>query len=55
MIKNKTKYVANGCITFIEALIYEHRADELAVFQKLTQLCQARVDRLVSLDAMRNQ
>jgi hypothetical protein len=53
--KSKTNYVANGIMTFIEALIHEHHADELAVYRRVVRLSQAQVDRLEGLDAQRNK
>ena len=53
--KSKTNYVADGIITFITALIHEHKADELAVYKRVLKLCQRQVDRLESLDPHRNK
>lgn len=54
-MKNKTNYVANGCMTFINALINQHYADEIGVYQRLVTLCQAKVDRLEGLSPDRNR
>ena len=53
--KSKTNYVANGIMTFIDALILQHHADELAVYQRVLTLCQKQVDRLKGLDPSRNK
>ena len=42
-------------MTFIGALIHQHHADDLAVHKRLLRLIQAHVDRLESLDPMRNK
>ena len=55
MIKNKTNYVADGIMTFIDALIRQHFADEELVYKRVAQLCQAQHDRLVSLSPSRNR
>jgi hypothetical protein len=55
MIKDKTNYVANGIMTFMDALIREHFADEELVYKRVTELCQAQHDRLVSLSPSRNR
>ena len=55
MIKNKTNYVADGIMTFIDALIRQHFADEELVYKRVAQLCQALHDRLVSLSPSRNR
>ena len=54
-MKNKTNYVADGIVTFADALIGEHHADELAVYERLLTLCQSKVDRLVGMDRYRNR
>tara|TARA_R100001163_G_C5062242_1_gene199266 strand:- start:2122 stop:2292 length:171 start_codon:yes stop_codon:yes gene_type:complete len=53
--KSKTNYVANGIMTFIGAIIYEHKADELAVYRRVVRLAQAQADRLEGLDVQRNK
>lgn len=53
--KSKTNYVANGIMTFVEALIHEHQADELAVYRRVVRLAQAQADRLEGLDVQRNK
>ena len=52
--KSKTNYVAGGIMTFIDALILQHHADELGVYQRVSMLCQRQVDRLKGLDPDRN-
>lgn len=54
-MNNKTNYVADGCMTFINALINQHYADEIDVYQRLVALCQAKVDRLEGLSPDRNR
>ena len=55
MIKNKTNYVADGIVQFADALILQHHADELAVYERLLTLYQSKVDRLVGMDPYRNR
>ena len=55
MIKNKTNYVADGIVKFADALILQHYADELSVYERLLTLCQSKVDRLVGMDPKRNR
>ena len=55
MVKNKTNYVADGIMTFIDALIRQHHADEELVYQRVAELCQAQHDRLVALSPSRNR
>ena len=55
MVKNKTNYVADGIMKFIDALIRQHFADEELVYARVAQLCQAQHDRLVSLSPSRNR
>lgn len=52
---NKTNYVADGCMTFINALIAQHYAEEIDVYKRLVTLCQAKVDRLEGLSPDRNR
>lgn len=52
---NKTHDVADGCMTFINALINQHHADHLDVYRRLTALCQAQADRLEGLNPNRNR
>lgn len=51
----KTHYVADGCMTFINALINQHHANDLDVYRCLVDLCQAQADRLESLKPDRNR
>lgn len=55
MIKNKTNYVADGCMTFINALISQHHAVEVDVYRRLADLCQAQAERLEGLSPDRNK
>ena len=55
MIKDKTNYVASGIMTFIDALIRQHYANEELVYKRVAELCQAQHDRLVSLSPSRNR
>lgn len=55
MVKDKTNYVANGIMTFIDALIREHFADGTLVYKRVAELCQAQHDRLVALSPSRNR
>ena len=55
MIKNKTNYVADGIMKFIDALIRQHYANEELVYKRVAQLCQAQHDRLVALSPSRNR
>ena len=55
MIKNKTNYVADGIMTFIDALIRQHFANEELVYARVAQLCQAQYDRLVASSPSRNR
>ena len=55
MIKNKTNYVADGIMKFIDALIRQHYANEELVYERVAQLCQAQHDRLVALSPSRNR
>ena len=55
MIKNKTNYVADGIVKFADALILQHHANELSVYERLLTLCQSKVDRLVGMDPKRNR
>ena len=55
MMKNKTGYVADGCMTFIDSLIYQHHADELEVYEQLLVLIKSKTTLLKSLDPNRNR
>ena len=55
MVKDKTNYVANGIMKFIDALIRQHFADEMLVYGRVAQLCQAQHDRLVAACPSRNR
>ena len=55
IVKNKTNYVAEGSVTFIRSLINQHHADELDVFRRVAELCQAQADRLEGLNPDRNK
>jgi len=54
-MKDKTDNVAEGCMTFIRALINDHHADPLAVYERLTLLCSAETARIRNLDPLRNR
>ena len=54
-MQDKTIYVADGCITFIEALINQHHADPIRVFQRVADLCQQRANQIAASDPERNR
>ena len=54
-IKNPVNYVAEGCMTFIEALIYQHHVDQLSVYERLRLLLTQQITRLQALDPDRNK
>ena len=55
MIDIKTQEVSEGCMTFIHALIKQHYAAEIDVYQRLAALCQAEANRLMAIDPSRNK
>ena len=55
MIKNKTGYVAEGCMTFIDSLITQHHADELDVYKQLLVLVKSKVTLIEGNDPNRNR
>ena len=55
MMRNKTGYVADGCMTFIDSLITQHHADELEVYEQLLVLIKSKATLLKSLDPNRNR
>ena len=54
-MKDKTENVAEGCMTFINALVNDHHADRLAVYERLILLCSAEAARIRNLDPYRNR
>ena len=52
---NKTNYVANGIMTFIESLINQHHADEQAVYAKVKSLCNQKLNLIEGNDPTRNR
>lgn len=52
---NKTNYVANGIMTFIESLINQHHADEQAVYAKVKSLCNQKLNLIEGNDPDRNR
>ena len=55
MMRNKTGYVADGCMTFIDSLISQHHADGLEVYEQLLVLIKSKTTLLKSLDPNRNR
>ena len=55
MIKNKINYVADGCMTFIDSLTYQHHADELSVLKRVKELLTQQINRIEASDPLRNK
>ena len=55
MVKDKTNYVADGIMTFIDALIRQHFANEMLVYKRVAELCEAQYNRLVAMSPSRNR
>ena len=52
---NKTTYVANGIMTFIESLINQHHADQQAVYAKVKSLCNEKLNLIEGNNPDRNR
>ena len=55
MMKNKTGYVADGCMTFIDSLITQHHANELDVYRQLLVRIQSKMTLIEGNDPNRNR
>ena len=54
-IKDKVKYCADGCLTFIESLMRSHHVDEADLYEYLSAVLTAKLNRLRALDPYRNK
>ena len=54
-MRNKTNYVADGCMTFIDSLLHDHHADELSVFKRVRELLTQQINRIEASDPFRNK
>ena len=55
MRKSKTNDVAEGCMTFIQALTNEHHANKIDVLKEVANRCLATASREEGLDPNRNK
>tara|TARA_B100001778_G_scaffold15616_1_gene11916 strand:- start:1875 stop:2042 length:168 start_codon:yes stop_codon:yes gene_type:complete len=55
MRKSKTNEVAEGCMTFIQALTNDHHANKIDVLKEISNRCRAIVNREEASDQFRNR
>tara|TARA_R100001224_G_scaffold112927_1_gene96658 strand:- start:1329 stop:1496 length:168 start_codon:yes stop_codon:yes gene_type:complete len=55
MRRSKTNEVAEGCMTFIQALTNEHHANKIDVLKEVAKLCLSTANREEGLNPNRNK
>ena len=55
IVKNKINYVADGIMQFIVAMKNSHHVSELALLERVRDLCEIKINTIKATDPSRNR